>query len=50
MNRLGEPVGKQDQYIAAYGGLTCQEYRPDESVAVTRCALATPPSTSCATR
>ncbi len=22
INRLGEPVGKQDQYIAAYGGLT----------------------------
>jgi D-glycero-alpha-D-manno-heptose-7-phosphate kinase len=35
MNRLGEPVGKQDQYIAAYGGLTCQEYRPDDSVEVT---------------
>jgi D-glycero-alpha-D-manno-heptose-7-phosphate kinase len=34
MKRLGEPVGKQDQYIAAYGGLTCQEYRPDGSVAV----------------
>ena len=35
MNRLGEPVGKQDHYIAAYGGLMCQEYRPDEGVAVT---------------
>ncbi len=35
MNRLGEPVGKQDQYIAAYGGLTCQEYRMDDSVAIT---------------
>jgi D-glycero-alpha-D-manno-heptose-7-phosphate kinase len=23
MNKLAEPVGKQDQYIAAYGGLTC---------------------------
>lgn len=34
MNRLGEPVGKQDQYIAAYGGLLCQDYRPDDSVAV----------------
>jgi len=34
MNRLGEPVGKQDQYIAAYGGLLCQDYRPDESVQV----------------
>jgi len=34
MNRLNEPVGKQDQYIAAYGGLLCQEYRTDDSVAV----------------
>lgn len=34
MDRLNEPVGKQDQYIAAYGGLLCQEYRPDESVDV----------------
>lgn len=37
MNRLREPVGKQDQYIAAYGGLLCQEYRPDGSVHV--CSL-----------
>jgi D-glycero-alpha-D-manno-heptose-7-phosphate kinase len=36
MNRLGEPVGKQDQYIAAFGGLTCQEYRPDDTVAITQ--------------
>jgi D-glycero-alpha-D-manno-heptose-7-phosphate kinase len=35
MNRLGEPVGKQDQYIAAYGGLTCQEYFPDDAVKIT---------------
>lgn len=35
MNRLGEPVGKQDQYVAAYGGLLCQEYRPDGEVRVT---------------
>lgn len=34
MNRLQEPVGKQDQYIAAYGGILCQEYRPDGSVKV----------------
>jgi D-glycero-alpha-D-manno-heptose-7-phosphate kinase len=34
MNRLQEPVGKQDQYIAAYGGLLCQEYRTDDSVNV----------------
>lgn len=35
MNRLGEPVGKQDQYIAAYGGLLCQTYSPDDTVSVT---------------
>lgn len=34
MNRLGNPVGKQDQYIAAYGGLLCQEYFPDGEVRV----------------
>lgn len=32
MIRLGEPVGKQDQYIAAYGGVLCQEYHPDDRV------------------
>jgi D-glycero-alpha-D-manno-heptose-7-phosphate kinase len=34
MNRLQEPVGKQDQYIAAYGGLLCQEYHQDDTVSV----------------
>jgi len=29
---LGEPVGKQDQYIAAYGGITCFEFGTDDSV------------------
>lgn len=29
---LGKPIGKQDQYIAAYGGLRRFEFRPDESV------------------
>ena len=28
---LGEPVGKQDQYIAAFGGLTCFTFNPDGS-------------------
>jgi D-glycero-alpha-D-manno-heptose-7-phosphate kinase len=33
INRLGEPVGKQDQYAAAYGGVTCFTFNPDDSVA-----------------
>lgn len=33
IDRLGEPVGKQDQYIAAYGGLTCFTFHKDDSVA-----------------
>lgn len=32
IERLGEPIGKQDQYIAAYGGVTCFEFRPNEHV------------------
>ena len=32
INRLQEPIGKQDQYIAAYGGLTCFSFQPDEQV------------------
>jgi len=35
MKRLDEPVGKQDQYIAAYGGLLCQDYHANELVDVT---------------
>jgi D-glycero-alpha-D-manno-heptose-7-phosphate kinase len=34
INRLGEPVGKQDQYIAAYGGLTCFRFMPNGQVEV----------------
>ena len=29
---LNEPVGKQDQYIAAYGGLTCFEFQKNGKV------------------
>jgi D-glycero-alpha-D-manno-heptose-7-phosphate kinase len=32
INRLAEPVGKQDQYIAAFGGVTCFTFNPDGSV------------------
>ena len=32
IDRLGEPTGKQDQYIAAYGGVTCFTFHPDERV------------------
>ncbi len=32
IDRLREPIGKQDQYIAAYGGVTCFTFHPDEKV------------------
>jgi D-glycero-alpha-D-manno-heptose-7-phosphate kinase len=32
INRLREPIGKQDQYIAAYGGITCFNFHADETV------------------
>jgi D-glycero-alpha-D-manno-heptose-7-phosphate kinase len=32
IDRLQEPIGKQDQYIAAYGGLTCFTFHKDNSV------------------
>jgi D-glycero-alpha-D-manno-heptose-7-phosphate kinase len=34
INRLGEPIGKQDQYIAAYGGLQFIQFMPDGQVFV----------------
>jgi D-glycero-alpha-D-manno-heptose-7-phosphate kinase len=32
IDRLGEPIGKQDQYAAAYGGVTCFRFNDDDSV------------------
>lgn len=34
IERLGKPIGKQDQYIAAYGGLRFICFAPDEQVRV----------------
>lgn len=31
---LGDPVGKQDQYIASHGGVTCFDFNADDSVKV----------------
>ncbi len=35
INVLGEPVGKQDQFIASYGGLTCFEFHQDGTTTAT---------------
>lgn len=32
LNLLNEPIGKQDQYIAAYGGITCFRFLPSGDV------------------
>ena len=32
IDRLGEPIGKQDQYIAAYGGITCFRFHQNGKV------------------
>jgi D-glycero-alpha-D-manno-heptose-7-phosphate kinase len=32
LNRLKEPIGKQDQYIAALGGITCFKFLPGGKV------------------
>ncbi len=34
IDRLGEPIGKQDQYIAAYGGITCFTFNQDDTVTI----------------
>ncbi len=32
IDRLGEPIGKQDQYISALGGITCFTFHQDDTV------------------
>lgn len=32
LEKLGEPIGKQDQYISAYGGITAFRFMPDGRV------------------
>ncbi len=34
INRLGEPIGKQDQFIAAFGGITCLTFLKNHQVTV----------------
>jgi D-glycero-alpha-D-manno-heptose-7-phosphate kinase len=34
IEHCGEPIGKQDQFAAAYGGLNFIQFNPDESVSV----------------
>jgi len=38
---LEEEIGKQDQYISAYGGITCFEFQPDGRVEAQPVALST---------
>lgn len=39
IDRLGEPIGKQDQYIAAFGGITCFNFRRNGRVDATPLAM-----------
>jgi D-glycero-alpha-D-manno-heptose-7-phosphate kinase len=39
IEKLQEPIGKQDQYIAAYGGVSALTFHPDGSVDVERLPL-----------
>jgi D-glycero-alpha-D-manno-heptose-7-phosphate kinase len=39
IDRLRRPVGKQDQYVAAFGGINCLDFSPDGRVAVSPLAI-----------
>ena len=39
IDRLKEPIGKQDQYIAAFGGISCFEFNKDETVTASQLKL-----------
>jgi D-glycero-alpha-D-manno-heptose-7-phosphate kinase len=41
IERLSRPVGKQDQYVASYGGIKTYSFEPDGTVNVTPLALST---------
>jgi D-glycero-alpha-D-manno-heptose-7-phosphate kinase len=43
IDRLGEPVGKQDQYVSAYGGIACFRFLADDTVQA--CPLRLSPET-----
>jgi galactokinase/mevalonate kinase-like predicted kinase len=36
---LGRPIGKQDQYIVAYGGLRFIHFKPDGTITVEKVRL-----------
>jgi D-glycero-alpha-D-manno-heptose-7-phosphate kinase len=39
IDRLGEPIGKQDQYASAHGGICTYEFHKDDSVTVSPLAI-----------
>lgn len=41
--RLREPIGRQDQYAAAFGGVTCFDFNPDDTVEARPLTLAYEP-------
>jgi D-glycero-alpha-D-manno-heptose-7-phosphate kinase len=41
LEKLEEPIGKQDQYIAAFGGLTAFTFNPDGDVSVEPLSIST---------